>query len=143
MTPDYVPGVLNAVGTGLPLLLASFLLTLLLLGAGVRIYAAVTPMKEWTLVQQGNTAAAVVLAGVVLALAIPLAALLATSFALLDILVWGIVALLIQLLVLGLLSFLLRNLRSMIEAGNVAAALVLAVAQIAVALLNAAAMVPS
>jgi putative membrane protein len=143
MTPDYVPGVLNAVGTGLPLLLASFLLTLLLLGAGVRIYAAVTPIKEWTLVKQGNTAAAVVLAGAVLALAIPLAALLATSFVLLDILVWGIVALLIQLVVLGLLSYSLRNLRGMIEAGNVAAALVLAVSQVAVALLNAAAMVPS
>ncbi len=67
MTSDYVPSVLNAIGTGLPMLLASFLLTLLLLGAGVRIYAAVTPMKEWTLVQQGNTAAAVVLVGVVLA----------------------------------------------------------------------------
>jgi putative membrane protein len=143
MTPDYVPSVLNAVGTGLPLLLASFLLTLLLLGAGVRIYAAVTPIKEWTLVKQGNTAAAVVLAGAVLALAIPLAALLATSFVLLDILVWGIVALLIQLVVLGLLTYSLRNLRGMIEAGNVAAALVLAVSQVAVALLNAAAMVPS
>jgi putative membrane protein len=143
MTPDYVPSVLNAVGTGLPLLLASFLLTLLLLGAGVRIYAAVTPIKEWTLVKQGNTAAAVVLAGAVLALAIPLAALLATSFVLLDILVWGIVALLIQLVVLALLSYSLRNLRGMIEAGNVAAALVLAVSQVAVALLNAAAMVPS
>src|ERR1700761_4901237 len=111
MNPTYEPGVLNAVGSGLPLLLASFVLTLLLLAAGVRIYAAVTPMKEWTLVRQGNVAAAVTLAGAVLALAIPLTALLATSFALLDILVWGIVALLIQLLVLALVSHLLRDMR--------------------------------
>lgn len=142
MTPNYVPGVLNAIGSGLPLLLASFLLTVMLLAAGVRIYAAVTPMHEWTLVRQGNTAAAIVLAGTVLALAIPLTALLATSFALLDILVWGIVALLIQLLLLRLLLFLLHDLGAMIERGNVAAALVLAASQIAVSLLNAAAMVP-
>jgi putative membrane protein len=143
MNPAYEPGVINAVGSGLPLLLASFVLTLLLLAAGVRVYAAVTPIKEWTLVRQGNVAAAVTLAGAVLALAIPLTALLATSFALLDILVWGIVALLIQLLVLALVSHLLRDMRHMIEAGNVAAAVILAASQVAVALLNAAAMVPS
>jgi putative membrane protein len=142
MNLPYQPGVLNAVGSGLPLLLASFVLTLVLLGAGVRVYAAVTPIKEWTLVRQGNVAAAVTLAGAVLALAIPLTALLATSFALLDILVWGIVALLIQLLVLALVSHLLRDMRRMIEAGNLAAAVILAASQVAVALLNAAAMVP-
>jgi putative membrane protein len=52
------------------------------------------------------------------------------------------VALLIQLLVLALVSHLLRDMRHMIEAGNLAAAVILAASQVAVALLNAAAMVP-
>ena len=82
------------------------------------------------------------LAGAILALAIPLAAMLATSVTLIDILVWGIVALVLQLLTLFIVSHAMRNFRGMIEAGNVAAAITLAGAQIAVALLNAAAMVP-
>jgi putative membrane protein len=91
----------------------------------------------------GNAAAGTVLAGAILALAIPLAAMLATSGTLLDILVWGVVALILQLLTLGIVSLGMRNFRGMIESGNVAAAITLAGAQIAVALLNAAAMVPN
>jgi putative membrane protein len=83
------------------------------------------------------------LAGAILALAIPLAAMLATSSTLVDILVWGVVALILQLLTLGVVALGMHNFRSMIEGGNVAAAITLAGAQIAVALLNAAAMVPN
>jgi putative membrane protein len=68
---------------------------------------------------------------------------LATSGTLVDILVWGLVALILQLLTLGFVALAMRNFRSMIESGNVAAAITLASAQIAVALLNAAAMVPN
>jgi putative membrane protein len=77
------------------------------------------------------------------ALAIPLAATLATSGTLLDILVWGVVALILQLLTLAVVSLAMRNFRGMIEEGNVAAAITLAGAQLAVALLSAAAMVPN
>jgi uncharacterized membrane protein YjfL (UPF0719 family) len=44
---------------------------------------------------------------------------------------------------LGVVSLAFRNLRDAINAGNVAAALGLAATQVAVALLNAAAMVPN
>ena len=82
------------------------------------------------------------LAGATLALAIPLAAMLATSGTFLDVLVWGIVALILQLITLGVVALVMRNFRTMIEGGNIAAAVTLAGAQISVALLNAAAMVP-
>ena len=58
----------------------------------------------------------------------------------LDIVLWGLVALVIQLATFFVAATLLRGLRAMIEAGNVAAALVLIGIQIAVALLNAGAM---
>jgi putative membrane protein len=74
---------------------------------------------------------------------LPIAAILGTSSRLLDILVWGIVAVVLQLLTLGALSLVLRNLRAAIEGGNVAAALGLASGQIAVGLLTAAAMIPT
>ena len=62
------------------------------------IYMAVTPFHERELLRNGNPAAATVLGGALVAIAIPLAALLATTGALLDILVWGVVAVLLQLL---------------------------------------------
>jgi putative membrane protein len=114
-----------------------------LLVIGVAIYMAVTSFRERELVAQGNVAAGIVLGGAVLGLAIPLAALLATTSFVVDIIVWGVVALVIQLITLGIVALMLRRLRGMIEAGNVAAALILAAAQIAVALINAAAMVPT
>jgi putative membrane protein len=134
----------GALATGLPALLLQFAVTLVLLIVGVAIYSAFTPYKELDLVRRNNAAGGVVYAGTVVALAIPLASLLATTSYLLDIVVWGIVALIIQLLTLAVVSLLLlRHLRMMIEGGNIAAALTVAATQIAVALLNAAAMVPA
>jgi putative membrane protein len=75
-------------------------------------------------------------------MAIPLAALLATTGPLLDILVWGIVAVVLQLVTVLILSLLMRGMRGMIEAGRVAAAIPLVAAQISIGLLNAAVMVP-
>ncbi|HEY2616975.1 MAG TPA: DUF350 domain-containing protein [Acetobacteraceae bacterium] len=134
----------DALETGLPQLLLQFVVTIVLLMVGVAIYTTFTPYKELELVRQNNTTGGVLYAGTIIALAIPLASLLATISYLLDIVVWGIVALVIQLLTLAVVSLLLlRHLRVMIEAGNVAAALTVAGTQIAVALLNAAAMAPT
>jgi len=52
----------------------------------------------------------------------------------------GLVSLIIQLIAFMAATALMRGLRGMIEAGNVAAALVLVGIQVAVALLNAGAM---
>jgi putative membrane protein len=137
------PAILDALGNGLPMLLLQFLLVLGLLVAGIFIYMAVTPFRERELVRNGNPAAATILGGALVALAIPLAALLATTGAFLDILVWGVVAVLLQLLTVVVVSHLLRGMRAMIEAGQVAAAIPLVAAQLSIGLLNAAAMVPA
>jgi putative membrane protein len=135
--------ILDALGSGLPMLLIQFVLVLALLVAGIFLYMAVTPFHERQLLRNGNPAAATVLGGALVALAIPLAALLATTGALLDILVWGVVAVLLQLLTVAVVSHLLRGMRAMIEAGQVAAAIPLVAAQLSIGLLNAAAMVPA
>jgi len=141
--PGSLAAVLAALGHGLPMLIVQVVACAGLLAIGVAIYVRLTPFRERELVAGGNAAAGTVLAGAILALAIPLAAMLATSGTLLDVLVWGAVALVLQLLTLGVVALAMRNLRGMIEGGNVAAAITLAGAQIAVALLNAAAMVPN
>src|SRR5258708_36701924 len=83
------PAVLDALGSGLPMLLVQFLLVLALLVTGIFIYMAVTPFHERELLRNGNPAGATGLGGALVALAIPLAALLAATGALLDILGLG------------------------------------------------------
>ena len=144
---DAAPGsfaaILDALGSGLPKLILQVVVCAVLLAIGMAIYVRLTPFHEREMVADGNAAAGTVLAGAILALAIPLAAMLATSGTLLDVLVWGVVALILQLITLGVVVLAMRNFRGMIEGGNIAAAITLAGAQIAVALLNAAAMVPN
>jgi putative membrane protein len=142
-TADDSTNVLAALGQGLPVLLLQFAVVLALLIVGMLVYMAVTPFRERELVQHGNAAAATVLGGALVALAIPLAALLATSGAVLDIVAWGVVAVILQLITVLVVSLLLRGMRTMIEAGQVAAAIPLVAAQLSIALLNAAAMVPA
>jgi putative membrane protein len=132
--------ILPRLGSGLSVLLLHLLTTLALLALGALCYMGVTPFRERTLIATGNTAAGLVLAGTLIALAIPLAAMLATSHIWLDIVVWGLVAVILQLATFALAVVVFRNLRAMIEGGNVAAAAALVGVQIAVALLNAAAM---
>jgi putative membrane protein len=133
-------GVIGVLTTGLPVLLAHFAVALALLGVGVACYNALTPFHEVGLMRSGNTAAGIVLGGNFVALAIPLAATLATSLVTLDIVVWGVVALLVQLLAFVAAARLIPGLRGMIEENNTAAACMLVGVQLAVALLNAGAM---
>jgi putative membrane protein len=132
--------ILPTLQSGLPVLLAQFAVTLLLLGVGIVAYMWVTPFEERRLIREGSVAAGILVLGTLIALALPLAATLASSLVVLDIVVWGLVALVIQLLAFVLASRLLGDLRRMIEAGNVAAALVVVGIQLAIAILNAGAM---
>ncbi len=141
--PGSLSAIFDAIGAGVPLLLMQLLASIALLAIGVAIYTAATPFHERALMARGNVAAGVVFGGAIIALALPIAVILGTSGRLLDIVAWGAVALVLQLLTLGVLSLILRNLRAAIEGGNVAAAIGLAAGQIAVALLNAAAMIPN
>ncbi|MBS1214310.1 MAG: hypothetical protein H6R26_2927, partial [Proteobacteria bacterium] len=103
-------------------------------------YVWLTPFKEKTLIASGNSAAGLVFAGAMLALAIPLAATLATTHIWLDIVLWGLVAIVLQLTTFLAVAFLFRDFRDSIERGNLAAALALIGIQIAISLLNAGAM---
>ena len=89
---DSSASILSALGQGLPMLLLQFVLVLALLIVGIAIYMAVTPFRERELLRRATPRPRPCSAAL-FALAIPLAALLATTGALLDILVWGVVAL--------------------------------------------------
>ena len=142
MNDNLPENIAGALGTGLPVLLLQFAISIVLLVVGVAVYTMVTPFRERELLRHGNVAAATVLSGAVVALAIPLAALLATTREVLDILVWGVVAILLQLVTVLIVLHLMKRLQLRVDDGNLAAALPIAAAQLAIALLNAAGMVP-
>ena len=135
-----IANILPTLQSGLPVLLAQFVTALALLGLGSLCYMRLTPFHEAQLIRQGNTAAGVVLMGTLIALSLPVAATLATSHVVLDILIWGLVAMVIQLLVFVAPTRVMRDLPAMIEAGNVAAALLVIGIQLAISILNAGAM---
>lgn len=58
----------------------------------------------------GNTAAGIALGSAILGLAIPLAACMARSVAVWDIIVWGVAALILQLAAFAIVSLLLKRL---------------------------------
>jgi putative membrane protein len=131
--------VLQSFLAGFPVLLMHFLVTIVMLVVGVTIYVWITPHKDVALVREGNVAAAISLSGAILGLAIPLAMSMSVSVNVADIVIWGLLTLVIQLIVFRLADLLLRDLSARIEAGEVAAALLLSAIKLAVAAITAAA----
>ncbi|MFC7049388.1 DUF350 domain-containing protein [Emcibacter nanhaiensis] len=131
--------VLDSLIIGFPYFITHFGLAVLLLVAAVYIYEKVTPYRELELVRQGNVAAAISLSAGILGLAIPLAVCLAGSVSLWDILIWGVVILVIQLLAFFVANLVIDNLGRRIENNEIGPALLLFAGKISVALLNAAA----
>ncbi len=125
--------------SGIPYLLSHFGVTILMLVVGSFIYMAITSHDERALIREGNTAAAVSLAGAILGLAIPLAVCMANSANVYDIIIWGIVTLIIQLLTFKIIDLWLRDLSKRIEKGEIGTAILLVSVKLAVASVNAAA----
>lgn len=131
--------VLQSLLAGLPTLVLHFAVTLAMLAAGVAVYHLITPYHEFRLIRDGNVAAATSLSGAVVGLALPLAACMASSVGVWDIVVWGVVALVIQLAAHRVGDAVVRDLPRRIENGEMGAAVLVAAIKLATSLVNAAA----
>jgi putative membrane protein len=130
---------IQAFATGFPLTLLHIGVTMLILLVGAAAYVLLTPHKEITLIRDGNTAAAVSLGGVLLGLAIPLSVSLNASTNLIEIGLWGVATVVVQLLVFRLVDILLRGLPQRIQEGEMSAAALLVGAKLSSAVIVAAA----
>lgn len=130
----------QAFATGFPTTVAHLAVTLALLAAGAIIYALLTPWKEIALIREGNAAAAVAFAGVLVGLAVPLAVSLSVSTSVRDIVIWGVATVVLQLLAFRIVDLLLTGLPQRIREGEIAAAVLLVGAKLATALILAAAL---
>jgi len=92
------------------------------------------------LIRQGNVAAGIGVAAVIVGLAIPMAACLASAASIFDVLIWGVVAILLQMLAFRVADLILSDLPRRIERNEIGAALVLAAVKLAAAMVMGAAL---
>lgn len=132
-------GIVQSFLAGAPVLLLHFSVTVAMLVMGVSLYILITPYSELALIREGNTAAALSMGGVILGLGLPLAFCMATSVNVFDIMIFGTLALVMQLLAYRVADMLLRGLPKRIQEGEIGAAILLVSIKLAVSALNAAA----
>lgn len=126
--PDFLAWFFTAVGT-------SCALTLL--------YSLITPWREFRLIREGNTAAALSFAGILTGYALVLSSVIRSAVSRGDMLTWGIVGLAVPLLALAAARLVIGPaMRERVERGDIAAGIVLASLSLAFGLLNAATMTP-
>ena len=135
-----MPPLLDNALTALPVFASHLALAVVIFAAGIGLYALVTPVHEFRLVRAGNVAAGIALAGVTLGLGAAVAAAMAASFTLFDIMIWGSIAVIVQIAAFVVVELVLKGMRERVEKGEVAAALFLAAVQVSVGAINAAAL---
>lgn len=131
--------VIQSLIAGLPVFMLHLGSATLVWAVALALYMWITPHKEFDLIRAGNMAAAVSLGGAAIGLALPLAFCLAASVNVWDVLIWGSVTLILQLIAFRAVDLLIGNLSKRIEENEIAAATFLAMTKLALAALNAAA----
>ena len=127
---------------GLPAFLSYFGTAMLLLLLFGFIYTRLTAHDEFELIRQGKPAAAIALGGSLLAFALPLCSAIVHSVSLIDFLIWGVIALVIQIATFFAVRVFLTNLSQRITNNEMSAGLFVALASLSVGAINAACMTP-
>jgi len=107
------------------------------------IYTRLTPHREFSLIRENNSAAAIALGGALIGFSLPASNIITYSISLLDVVVWVVIAAVVQLLAFGITSVVLKGLAARIAKGELAAAIYAAAVAISVGFLNSACMTPS
>lgn len=109
-----------------------------LAGLFLWIYVLITPWREFALIRAGNSAAAVAMIGALLGFCLPLANTIAHSSSLIDVVLWSLVALLVQVGVHIVLRLLMPQLKQAIEADEAASGIAAGGFALSFGLINAA-----
>jgi putative membrane protein len=117
-----------------------FVVALALLVAFMAIYIRITPYHEVQLIREGNMAASFSLSGSVLGFVVALASAVQHSVSLLDMAIWGVFALFVQVAAFVAVKLLMPSITHDIPAGNSAQGFFLGALSLAVGILSAACM---
>jgi putative membrane protein len=125
---------------GLTDFLIFFVLAVGLVGLYLAVYTLATMHNEFALIRENVISAATALGFSLVGFALPLASAIVHAQTIVDCLVWGLVALAVQILVYWLVRIVMPNLSGRIAAGEMAAALFLGASSLTAGIINAAAM---
>lgn len=125
---------------GLPAFASYYLAALVLSALFVLVYTAVTPVREIELIRQGNPAAAIETGMALIGFSIPLASAVFHSVSLIDCVIWGVVALVVQLIAYSIARLTVPNLAAEISKGAVGPAIWLGCISLASGVMSAACM---
>ena len=114
--------------------------SLVLTALFIAIYVRVTPYREIALIREGNMAASFSLSGSLLGFVIPLAAAVKYSVSLVDMAIWGLVALIVQLAAFVCVKLVIPTITRDIPAGNGAQGFFLGSLSLGAGILSAACM---
>ncbi len=124
----------------LPEFLAFFGVSLLLMIVFVAVYTTVTRHSEIKLIKENSAAAAVAFSGAMIGFALPLASAMISSNTILEMIIWGVVALIVQIVVYLLVRLPMPRISERIEQNEIAAGIWLGAASLTAGILNAASM---
>jgi putative membrane protein len=139
MPPQLQSPEIQAFATGFPTTLLHAAVTILILVLAAVAYVMLTPHREIALIREGNAAAAASLSGVLVGLSVPLSVSLKASNSTVELAIWGVSTIVVQLLVFRGVDMVLRGLPQRIQEGEMSAAVLLVGAKLATALILAAA----
>ena len=126
--------------SGLPAFLIYFVVASVLVGAYLFVYTWITAHDEFELVRAGNSGAAIALSLSMIGFALPLTSSIGHADGVLDMVIWSVIALLIQVAVYYVARIPMPDLSRRIAAGEMAPALWLGGASVTAGMLNAASM---
>jgi putative membrane protein len=125
---------------GLPAFLIYLIVASVLVGAYLLIYTWITHHNEFELVRANNTSAAISLGMSLIGFALPVTASIGHADSVIDLTIWGMVALVVQIAVYYLVRIPVPDLSQRIENGEIAPAIWLGTASVTAGMLNAASM---
>lgn len=122
--------------------LAFFVVSLLLMIVFVAVYTSITRHSEIKLIKENSVAAAVAFSGSMIGFALPLASAMINSRTILEMIIWGVVALIVQIVVYLLVRLPMPRVSERIENNEIAAGIWLGASSLIAGILNAASMTP-
>ena len=132
--------IFNELVVDLPAFLGFFVVAAILALAYVVIYTFITRHNEFELIKQNSVAASIAFSGSLIGFCLPVASAMLSSVTILEMVVWGIVALIVQIIVYLLVRMPMPRVSERIEANEIAAGIWLGSASLAGGILNAASM---
>jgi len=126
--------------SGLPAFLIYFVVALMLVAVYLYIYLWITPHDELALIRADKPGAAIALGLGMIGFALPLTSSIAHSDNVVDMVIWGLIALVVQIAAYYLARIPIPDLSQRIANGEIAPALWLGAASVTAGLVNAASM---